>query len=217
MHLLALATTIFLLICNGCASPISDSSLDKRQTTSKYCSAESNLCYLQISTTASNPVFRIAIPDGTSAPFEILLQIIAPVSNGWAGFAWGGGMIANPLTVAWPNGNKVTVSSRWSSGRTLPGTYSGATYKTLSSSKNSTHWMAEVVCTGCSKWSGGQLSTTGINTFAWALSRTAVQQPASASSSFSIHNNLGQFSTDLSSAKVSQSVFQQHIKSAATA
>ncbi|KAK0735244.1 hypothetical protein B0T26DRAFT_634955, partial [Lasiosphaeria miniovina] len=185
-------------------------------TTSKYC-ASSGVCYLQIVTSGSNPTFRIAIPDGAAAPFDTLLQIIAPVSLGWAGFSWGGGMTLNPLTVAWPNGNKVTVSSRWSNGRTLPGLYSSATYKTLSSSKNATHWAVEVACTGCSRWSGGSLTTSGsINTFAWAMSRTAVAQPASTGSSFSIHNNVGMFSDDLSAAKTPSSVFSQYIKSAAS-
>lgn len=112
MHLHTLATSFLLLVSNAIAVPTQE--LGKRQTTAKYCNATSSICYLQYSTTASNPVFRIAIPDGASAPFAVLLQIIAPVSLGWAGFAWGGGMTLNPLTVAWPNGNKAIVSSRWS-------------------------------------------------------------------------------------------------------
>ncbi|KAK3392871.1 hypothetical protein B0H63DRAFT_388255 [Podospora didyma] len=200
------------------AVPLSGGDIEPRQTTSKYC-ASSGVCYLQIvPNSASNPTFRISIPDTASSgsAFDTVLQITAPVALGWAGFAWGGGMTLNPLTVAWPNGNtgKVTVSSRWSSGRTLPGQYSGATYKTLSSSRNTTHWSIEVACTGCSKWSGGALSTTSINTFAWAVSRTAVSQPASTGSSFSIHSNVGMFSSDLSSAKTPASVFQQYVKTA---
>jgi len=112
MHLHTLATFFLILASNVIAAPPQE--LDKRQTTAKYCNSTSSICYLQYSTSASNPVFRIAIPDGASAPFDVLLQIVAPVSLGWAGFSWGGGMTMNPLTVAWPNGNKATVSSRWS-------------------------------------------------------------------------------------------------------
>jgi cellobiose dehydrogenase-like cytochrome len=87
--------------------------VERRQTTSKYCDAASKVCYVECTTKLNNPVFRIAVSDGSAAPFDLLLQMIVPVSLGWAGFAWGGKMIDNPLTVAWPNGNKVTVSSRW--------------------------------------------------------------------------------------------------------
>ena len=87
--------------------------LGTRQDASKYCDATSKMCYQEITIRASLPVFRLAIPDTTAAPFDTILQIISPVSFGWAGFAWGGGMTLNPLVVAWPNGNKVVVSSRW--------------------------------------------------------------------------------------------------------
>ncbi|KAK3693435.1 hypothetical protein B0T22DRAFT_40396 [Podospora appendiculata] len=214
MRLLNSAIITTALLASGVFSAPSPSpDLDKRQTTSKYCDAKSSVCYLQVQTTSLYPIFRIAIPDVTSTSFDTLLQIVAPVSLGWAGFSWGGGMTLNPLTVAWPNGNKATVSSRWATGRLTPSVYSGATYKTLSSSKNATHWAIEVACTGCSKWNGGNLDNNGINTFAWAVSKTPVAQPASSSSSFSVHNNVGTFAADLTTAKVPQSVFQQHIKS----
>lgn len=124
MYLLSIASSLLTLMNDVIAAPSLPTSkdlqpiIDKRQsTTSKYCNTQSNICYLQYATTStSTPIFRIAIPDVTATPFDTLLQIIAPVSLGWAGFSWGGGMTNNPLTVAWPNGNtgKVTVSSRWS-------------------------------------------------------------------------------------------------------
>ncbi|KAK0719236.1 hypothetical protein B0H67DRAFT_642606 [Lasiosphaeris hirsuta] len=208
-------TTLLALLLLTLGASASPAALDKRQTTSRYCSSTTSLCYLQITPRAASiPTFRIAVPDGASVPFDTVLEIIAPVAVNWAGFAWGGSMSLNPLTVAWPNGNKATVSSRWSTARTMPGTYSSATYKTLSTSRNATHWSVEVACTGCSKWSGGQLSTSSINTFAWALSRTAVQQPSSASSSFSIHNNVGMFSSELKDAKNPAAAFSSYIKTA---
>ncbi|KAK3935320.1 cellobiose dehydrogenase [Diplogelasinospora grovesii] len=187
--------------------------LETREAGSKYCttSGSASICFAEFSSSPSNPTFRLAVPDKSAAPFDTLLQIIAPVSLGWAGFAWGGGMIGDPLTLGWPNGNKVTVSSRWATDRTVPAAYRGATYTTLSSSKNATHWSLEVVCSGCSSWSGGKLSTTDINTFAWAVSKNAVSQPASNASSFSIHTNVGMFTVDPGVAKVSQSSFDQYV------
>jgi len=93
----------------------------------------------------------------------------------------------------------------------MPTMYSGATYKVLSSSRNSTHWMTEVACTGCSKWSGGQLKPDGLNTFAWAVGKRAVAQPSSASSTFYEHSNVGTFTSSLANAKNPQAAFRQYI------
>jgi hypothetical protein len=102
--------TVLLLVSSALAT-----SLEKRQwTESKYCNPTNGLCYLQVVPRGTNPIYRIAIPDNASGAFDTVLEIIAPISIGWAGFSWGGSMTANPLTVAWPNGQKVTVSSRWS-------------------------------------------------------------------------------------------------------
>jgi hypothetical protein len=49
-----------------------------------------------------------------SGPYDAIITITAPVSNTtWAGFAWAGTMVWNPLTVAWPNGKTAVVSSRF--------------------------------------------------------------------------------------------------------
>lgn len=101
----------------------------------------------------------------------------------------------------------------YASGRTLPSTYSGATYKTLSSETNATHWTVEVLCSGCSKWATRGLTPGIVNSFAWAWSRSAVSQPANPASSFAKHNNVGMFSADLNDAKVPQATFQQYVSS----
>lgn len=58
---------------------------------------------------------RIAIPSTatTTAPYDAVIQIAAPVEVGWTGVAWGGTMVGNPLTVAWANGNSAVGTSRW--------------------------------------------------------------------------------------------------------
>jgi len=106
-----LFTILLSLLLTGVQSHTLD--LGRRQTTSKFCSSDGGVCYVDIATRPGNPTYRIAIADSSAAPFDTLLQIISPASLGWAGFAWGGGMTLNPLTVAWPNGDKVVVSSRW--------------------------------------------------------------------------------------------------------
>ena len=61
-----------------------------------------------------NIIFRIAVPDTTwNKTYDSIVQILSPVSMGWAGLAWGGSMTYNPLTIAWANGtSNAVVSSR---------------------------------------------------------------------------------------------------------
>ena len=67
---------------------------------------------------ASRVSYRIAIPDTASpnagpAGYDTIIQILAPNSMGWVGFAWGGEMRFNPLTVVWANCSEPIISSRW--------------------------------------------------------------------------------------------------------
>ena len=58
--------------------------------------------------------FGVALPMNVSDPYDAIISITAPLSNTtWAGFAWAGTMVWNPLTVAWPNGKTTVVSSRF--------------------------------------------------------------------------------------------------------
>jgi hypothetical protein len=93
-----------------------DGSVTKRQsTTAKYCPGGTQICFSEFIEPTSGIAYRIAIPEVSAAPFDVLLQIVAPIDKaGWAAIAWGGAMNRNPLTVGWPNGNTAVVSSRWS-------------------------------------------------------------------------------------------------------
>lgn len=59
--------------------------------------------------------YGVAVPSGVAAgtPYDVVLQVTAPVDVGWAGLAWGGSMTSNPLAVSWQNGNSAVVSSRF--------------------------------------------------------------------------------------------------------
>ena len=79
----------------------------------KYCDAATTLCYNEF-VSPGKVVYRFAIPDtATAAPYDIALQIVAPKATGWAGVAWAGSMTNNPLLVAWPNGDTIVASSRF--------------------------------------------------------------------------------------------------------
>lgn len=110
MGLAKVTTALLAVIGSSVAAPTSEARQAAEGT--KYCDASSTICYSEYS--ASGIAFRIAIPDtATEAPFPVLLQIVAPTAAAWAGIAWGGAMANNPLTVAWPNGDSVVVSSRF--------------------------------------------------------------------------------------------------------
>ncbi|KAK4163730.1 hypothetical protein QBC43DRAFT_344965 [Cladorrhinum sp. PSN259] len=211
-----LTNIIPLLPLTALAAPTEDA-LDKRQAygvTSKYCStASGGLCYLQYFVSPTSPTYRIALPSDATAnsAYDVVLQVIAPNALTWAGFAWGGSMIQNPLTVVWPNGNQATVSSRWANSRTQPTVYSGATLKTLNTSRNGTHWTVEVACTGCSKWNNKGLNLNGPSTFSWAFSTSPVQQPSNSGSNFAVHTSSGVFSQPLDYGKNTRTVFTNYV------
>ncbi|KAK0614844.1 hypothetical protein B0T17DRAFT_497853 [Bombardia bombarda] len=202
MGLLQLAAAALALGNTALASPVPEAQAVSAAV--KYCDASTGVCYSEY-TTPEKVAFRIAIPDNaTAGNFDVLLQIVAPKAVGWAGFAWGGVMVNNPLVVAWASGNKTVVSSRSASSRTYPQPYTGATYTVLpGSAANSTHWTLNALAKGVSSWSTTKLdpASTAVS-FAYAQSAAAPAEPANNASRFSIHQTRGKWSHDLSSAKL---------------
>ncbi|EOA81291.1 uncharacterized protein SETTUDRAFT_157240 [Exserohilum turcica Et28A] len=147
-------------------------------------------------TLSSNIIYRIAQPANVSAsqPYDIVLQVVASSSLGWVGLAWGGGMVRNPLTVSYPNGQKPTVSSRWATGHSTPQQYPSATYTPLSTGNkaNSTHWQFTVKCSGCTTYTGASgpvhIDPTGTRRFGFACSQSKVSNPSSTSASIPVHD-----------------------------
>jgi len=91
----------------------------------------------------------------------------------------------------------------------VPGAYAGATYAVLpTSNTNATHWQLDVLCRGCSQWSGGSLNPNGVNSLAWAKgSGGSVSAASSNTSSFQYHDGRGVVSHDLNAAKIPKGVF----------
>ncbi|PKS05596.1 hypothetical protein jhhlp_008114 [Lomentospora prolificans] len=161
------------------------------------------LTYKEFST-PSGIVYRVAIPEASAAPFDVALQIVAPKATGWAGIAWGGSMSNNPLTIAYPNGETVTASSRIAAGHQAPTPYAGAEYALRpGTTVNATHWVLDAVCKGCSQWSAGSLNPAGSVPLAWAFAPNAVANPSNNASQIAFHNqNKGAVNFDLAAAKV---------------
>ncbi|KAI1851239.1 hypothetical protein JX265_001644 [Neoarthrinium moseri] len=153
--------------------------------------------------------FRIAVPSTatSSAAYDAVLQISAPLEVGWTGLAWGGTMVTNPLTVAWANGNSAVATVRWATGHVTPNIYSGAQIQVLRTGThtNGTHWQVTLKCTGCTSFTGSSgkvtiLNPNGANRLAFAYSRTKPSNPSSSSSSFGVHEVTNYWSHDFSSA-----------------
>ncbi|KAK3337567.1 hypothetical protein B0T19DRAFT_397174 [Cercophora scortea] len=200
LALLALSSTQI-----SSASARASDQAKRQDVTQKYCPGGTSICFSEYTVATHNIVYRIAIPEVTAAPFDILLQIVAPKAVGWAGLAWGGKMSNNPLTIAWPNGNSALVSSRFT---TAPGAYTGATYTILpSTTSNATHWQLDVLAVGASQWAGGSLDPNGPNALAWAKSSKAVTTASSNTSAISAHDAKAVFAHDFSQAKIPKGVF----------
>lgn len=109
MGLLHLAAAVLTLGNVGLTTPVPQGG---DGSAAKYCDAATTICYSEW-LSPEGIAFRIAIPDtATAGNFDVLLQIAAPKTVGWAGVAWGGVMVNNPLTVGWANGDTAVVSSR---------------------------------------------------------------------------------------------------------
>lgn len=62
---------------------------------------------------AHGVTFGMIFPPVESNADEYLGEIVAPIATKWAGFSPGGQMINNILLVAWPNGNDLVTSVRY--------------------------------------------------------------------------------------------------------
>ncbi|KAF8596986.1 hypothetical protein BDV93DRAFT_527730 [Ceratobasidium sp. AG-I] len=144
-----------------------------------------------------------AFPASTTST-EFVGEIVAPISAKWVGWSLGGGMNRNLLLVAWPNGNAIVSSTRYSTGYTQPTVITGPTLTTITagSSVNATHWKWLFRCQGCTTWTDGSLNTNGVQVFGWAYGGGVVT-PSNAASNFAEHDDFGQWGHATSSAHFS--------------
>ncbi|KAI1298353.1 hypothetical protein F5Y03DRAFT_269846 [Xylaria venustula] len=163
----------------------------------------------QSATNEVGVTYRLALPANATADkaYDVILQVVAPITLGWVGWAWGGAMTYDPLTVVWANGNNVVFSSRQALGYYQPVAYTDAKYTVLKgTSVNATHFKLTAVCAGCASWADFDgnpttLDGTGQVNFAYAYSATPVDDPASSDSTFAIHDSVGHWTHDLGAAR----------------
>ncbi|KAL2076128.1 hypothetical protein VTL71DRAFT_1071 [Oculimacula yallundae] len=156
----------------------------------------------------SSIAYRVALPSQINSTYPVIVQIAAPLEVGWAGLAWGGSMINNPLMACYANGASVTISSRYATGHSLPPVYTTPKYEILKSGTytNRTHWKVTAKCTGCTSYIGANnkavvLNANGNNRFAFAYSGSKPSNPASNTSSFPVHEVTNYWNHDFAAAK----------------
>ena len=85
MRLFQLAATLLTVGNYAFAKPV-----QSRDSAAKYCDATTSVCYSEY-ISPEKIAYRFAIPENaTAGNFDVLLQIVAPKTVGWAGLAWGG-------------------------------------------------------------------------------------------------------------------------------
>ncbi|OLN94108.1 Cellobiose dehydrogenase 5 [Colletotrichum chlorophyti] len=159
--------------------------------------------------TEGGVTFGIAIPEGaiSGQSYDAIIKITAPIEVGWAGLAWGGSMTYNPLTIVWPNGDDVIVSSRMAFGYFTPPPYGDAEYTILPGTVvNATHYSVTALCKGCTYWAPfgndpTSLDPNGENYLAFAYSGVPVDNPEANDTTFGIHERVGHWLHDFESAQ----------------
>ncbi|KAI0202570.1 hypothetical protein F4808DRAFT_420603 [Astrocystis sublimbata] len=211
MGFLKTAVAIVALAGSSICAPSSASTFIPASPASQsvqYCDTDSEVCYSSSTVGVAAISYRLAIPNVTASPFDLILQIAAPKTVQWAGLALGGRMVNNTIAMAWANGNTTVVSSRWASGHEVPEAYEAAEYTLLKGSvTNDTHWTMTALCKGCSSWvhDGGAKTaldpTSPSINLAWAASPYPVGDPADNYTYMSIHSEHGTFNLDLAAAR----------------
>ncbi|KAI0880854.1 CBD9-like protein [Annulohypoxylon maeteangense] len=162
-----------------------------------------------ITTGTSYITFRVAIPSPATSgqPYDVVLQVVAPISAGWVGVAWGGSMTNNPLLIGWANGASSMTSIRRATSHTAPTAYTAGSLQLLKkgSKSNGTHWQFTAKCTGCTQFTTTgtttkSLNPAGSNRLAFAYARTKPSQPSSESSPLNVHDLFNYWEHDFSSA-----------------
>ncbi|KAI0467594.1 actin-domain-containing protein [Xylaria cf. heliscus] len=176
-----------------------------------FVDAETGITF-QSATNSEGVTYRLALPADASAekPYDVILQVVAPIANGWVAWAWGGAMTYNPLTVVWANGNDAVYSSRQALGYYTPAIYEDAKYTILKGTgANATHFKLTALCSGCASWpdfDGNPMTLDGAGqaNFAYAYSTTPVDEPGNQETTFSIHDSVGHWTHDLGAARSDQ-------------
>ncbi|KAI0345356.1 carbohydrate-binding cytochrome b562 [Trametopsis cervina] len=181
-------------------------SIANAQSSTQYCDSSSGICYQGY----TDPTLDVTVgfvfpPVSTPASNEYIIQLVAPVTNGWTGLSAGGTMADSLLFTLWPYNDQIILGPRWTSGYVLPDVYTGPKITLLPDSQvNSTHIKASFRCQNCTVWEGGSMGSGDLTSFqvvAYVVATTTKPaDPADVASSLQEHDDFNFFGLDLSQA-----------------
>ncbi|PFH51659.1 hypothetical protein AMATHDRAFT_58825 [Amanita thiersii Skay4041] len=155
-------------------------------------------------------------PPTSSNSDEFIGEIVAPLSTGskWVGVSPGGQMLRNLLLVAWPNGNSIVRSARYTTDYIQPTAMSGPVLTDLPTTGiNATHFRWVYRCQHCVSWQTDTGTTTlpisGFGVPAWAWSSVGVDDPTDPQSTFQEHTDFGFFGLNYADAHVDQATYDR--------
>ncbi|ETS78784.1 hypothetical protein PFICI_08637 [Pestalotiopsis fici W106-1] len=121
--------------------------------TTAYTDSNTGIDFQTYFDTTTGYSFGMAIPEDATTDF--IGQMVVPLTDGagWGALAMGPGMTGRLLLVAWPNGEEVVSSFRYTSAYSTPDVYTNSTLSALPIANgtfiNSTHLSYTFVCEGC--------------------------------------------------------------------
>ncbi|KGO54824.1 Cellobiose dehydrogenase, cytochrome [Penicillium expansum] len=134
--------------------------------------------------------FGIALPsdalttDATEFIGYLLCSSQNATSTGWCGVSLGGTMTDSLLLLAYPYGEKILTSFRYTTGYHMPDVYTGnAELTQISSIINATHYSLIFRCSNCLQWTQGSASgkaptSGGLMDLGWAQAFPAPGNPS---------------------------------------
>lgn len=161
--------------------------------TTAYTDSNTGIEFQQYADSDTGFSFGIALPENPSTDF--IGQLVIPLTDGagWGGIALGPGMTGRLLLVAWPNGDDVVSSFRYTSAYSNPDVYTNTTLSALPIANgtfvNSTHLSFTFVCETCAI--GGETTfdlTGGSGALGYAISSSNPTTPSDSSSALVYHD-----------------------------
>ncbi|KAK9772253.1 putative Glucose-methanol-choline oxidoreductase N-terminal domain-containing protein [Seiridium cardinale] len=161
--------------------------------TTAYTDPNTGIDFQQYTDSDSGFSFGMAVPENPTTDF--IGQMVVPLTDsaGWGAIALGPGMTGRLLLVAWPNGDEVVSSFRYTSAYSNPDVYTNTTLSALPIANgtfvNSTHMTYTFVCETCVI--GGSTTfdfSDGTGALGFAVSSSNPTTPSDSSSALVYHD-----------------------------
>ncbi|RPA81386.1 CBD9-like protein [Ascobolus immersus RN42] len=182
------------------------------QMTEDYLDTRTGIKFQTFTHERTGVSFGISLPENPTGT-EFIGQLTAPITTGWAGVSFNGGMVNNLLMTAWVHNNEFKHALRISDSYTSAVVYTtpGPVMTPLftEGAINATHWSFTFLCTNCNEWEIQDGEYTNIVDLAsdfgvmgMGVSESELpRSPADAGSSLNKHSSSTQYGVLLGNAR----------------